>query len=325
VKRTFIQITFNNPGRVILHHGCGRGADEVAHRFARERGNWRIRGHPRKADHHQPHSQTILTRELDEIAGGKPGRERDADIVNASDIVVVVLPYTQPSVWELLQAATRTGREVIYIPSAEPQPSPETGKKTPEQLNFPANPATPAEKIQWADLQGKADRAKGATCPDYRVFCAKFGIPGSALAQQMWSAYTRPTPTRNQRTPGQLRPSERAAAPPQRPNAVGTATSHETTARPIKRPVAESTVKATSTDRHGIPAEWYEIAVRTLGATAEVSDDGGPAQFVLKGGGKVLAKYPVPRGTKAAASSATAFNREIAKRKMNPPLTEAWR
>ena len=150
VKRTFARIAFNNPGRVILHHGCGRGADEFAHRFARERGNWRIRGHPRKADHHQPHSPTILTRELDEIAGGKPRRERDADIVNASDIVVVVLPYTQPSVWTLLQAAARTGRTVICIPNGEPQPSPETGKQTLEQLNSSADPATPAEKIERA-------------------------------------------------------------------------------------------------------------------------------------------------------------------------------
>jgi hypothetical protein len=46
LSRTFTQIAFYNPGRLILHHGCGPGADEFAHRCVRGLGGWRIHGHP---------------------------------------------------------------------------------------------------------------------------------------------------------------------------------------------------------------------------------------------------------------------------------------
>ena len=46
LSRTLTQIALDNPGRLILHHGCGRGTDEFAHRFARRLSGWRIRGHP---------------------------------------------------------------------------------------------------------------------------------------------------------------------------------------------------------------------------------------------------------------------------------------
>jgi hypothetical protein len=137
LKRTFIQIAFNNPGRVILHHGCGRGADEFAHRFARERGNWRIRGHPRKADHHQSHSQTILTCELDEIAGGKPRRERDADIVDASDIVVVVLPYAQPSPGNCSRQQRVPGAKSSTCPTRNPSRARKPGRRPPNSSTPP--------------------------------------------------------------------------------------------------------------------------------------------------------------------------------------------
>jgi hypothetical protein len=267
-----------------------------------------------------------VLRELDEIASGKPRGERDTDIVNASDIMVVVLPYSQPSVWKLLREAALAGRKVIYI-RAEPQPNPVTEKRVPAQLSFPADPAPPAEKITWAERQGKADRAEGITCPDYRAFCAKFGIPGSALAQQMWSAYTRPMPRGKQQADNRPPSSVQQVIQPQRPGAAGSASSPGAPARPNKPSAAPSNVKPTRLDQHGIPVEWYEMAVRTLGASADVQDDGSSVRLVLKSGGKVIAEVPAPRGREAAASSATAFNRETAKRKLNPPeaLADAWR
>ena len=319
LNRALTRIAPNSRGPIILHHGCGHGTDEYAHRFARQRGNWRVHGHPlHKVSQHQSHQQTTVTRELDGIASGKPRRQRDADIVNASDIVVAVLTYAQPAVWKLLQAATLAGRKVIYIRVAQPLSNPETSKKIPVQRSSPAGLSTAAEKIAWARWQGTADRSQGRTCPDYRVFCAKFGIPGSALAQQMWSAYTRPIQKGNPR-------ADQAAVPRQRLAAAVSASSLQAPARPVKRSAAESTAKQTGLDRRGIPVDWYEIAVSNLGTHADVIDDGSAVRLVLKSGGKVLAEVPMPRGAGSAASFATAFNREVAKRKMNPPLTDAWR
>src|SRR5262245_21358738 len=93
LSRALALIRFNNPGPLILHHGCDQGADEIAHRFARKSSDWLIHGHPASRPTTDPrHPQTGMLRELNHQAVGKPRDQRDADIVNASYIVVVVLP-----------------------------------------------------------------------------------------------------------------------------------------------------------------------------------------------------------------------------------------
>ena len=77
----------------------------------------------------------------------------------------------------------------------------------------------------------------------------------------------------------------------------------------------------------GIPREWYEDAVKSLGAKAEIQEDGASVVVVLKVGGQVVGQYPEPRGRRAASRDVARFNKHVAERKVNPPdaLVDAWR
>lgn len=335
LSRTLTQIALYNPGLLLLHHGCGRGADEFAHSFARRLGGWRIHGHPvRDAPGSPPRHITQLTRELGYLAASKPRYERDADIVSASRIVVVVLPHPHREIWKLLHQAALAGRVVIYVDYSSLETKP-TGPKVaagphatltalPGSRAALAGLSTAADTIAWAKLQGKQDRRAGATCPDYRAFCARHGLPGSSLAQRMWSAYMRPLPGQQPRAQSHL--AVREPVPPRRiqgaalapPLAVGR---KETTRSAASR--LRSAVPAQS----GIPREWRDTALRTLGAMAEVHETGGTVLLTLSSGGKVLAKSLEPRGRKVAVPEAAAFNKEVARAKLNPPEAQVdnWR
>lgn len=111
LSRGLAQIRFSNPGRLTLHHGCGQGADETAHRFARKSSDWLIDGPPASRPAADPrHPQTGMLRELNHQAAGKPRGQRDVGIVSASHIVVMVLPYHQPGTWQKLAAKSSTSR-----------------------------------------------------------------------------------------------------------------------------------------------------------------------------------------------------------------------
>lgn len=143
LSRALALIRFNNPGRLTIHHGCGQGADEIAHRFARKSSDWLIYGHPASRPATDPgHLQTGMLRELNHQAAGKPRDQRDADIVNASHIVVVVLPYHQPGIREKLAAASAAGRKVVYVPRNQSQPNPLAGKTIPPQATAPVTRST---------------------------------------------------------------------------------------------------------------------------------------------------------------------------------------
>jgi hypothetical protein len=147
LSRALAQIRFNNPGRLILHHGCGHGADEIAHRFARKSTDWLIYGHPTSRPARDlKHPQAGMLRELNHQAAGKPRDQRDADIVDASHIVVVVLPYHQPGIWRKLEAASAVGRKVVYIPRNKSQPNPPAGKTIPSQATVPVTRSTAVAK-----------------------------------------------------------------------------------------------------------------------------------------------------------------------------------
>lgn len=66
--------------------------------------------------------------------------------------------------------------------------------------------------------------------------------------------------------------------------------------------------------------EWYEDAIRTLGARAEVQDDVSPVLVLFKIAGKVFGQFPEPRGREVALKYVNAFNKRVAAGRLNPPL-----
>lgn len=108
-------------GRPVLHHGCGPGADVVAHLFVRRRGGWLVHGHPA--------SDVIASHGIVDILDARNKSEgrgrRDASILAASSIILVVLPcprYSpvpgQPDLPTMIRAAESAGKRIIYIKEA---------------------------------------------------------------------------------------------------------------------------------------------------------------------------------------------------------------
>jgi hypothetical protein len=263
-------------------------------------------------------------RELTDLAASKPRYERDTDIVSASRIVVVVLPDTHREIWKMLHQLALADRVTIYVDYSNLETKPTGPKVTTGPHASPAGLSTAAETIAWARQQGKADRRAGATCPDYRAFCAKYGLPGSALAQQMWSAYMQPIPRRQ--PPTQAHHTIGESVPPQRIRGAAPVPPPAITRQKTTRS-AVCCSKPAVPAQPGIPREWRDIAVRTLGAKAEVQETDAVVLVILTSGGKVLAKYPEPRSRTVADSEAAAFNKEIATGKLNPPEVQVdnWR
>jgi hypothetical protein len=133
-------------------------------------------------------------------------------------------------------------------------------------------------------------------CRRYQDFLARYssyGLIRCERVEQLWRAYASAeaeTAAPAVPYPASLRPSERAVP------ALGR-----------------------------IPREWHEDAVKALGATAEVQDDGTSVVVVYKVGGQVVDQYHEPRGRKAAVRDVDRFNKAVAAGKMNPALGDICR
>ena len=93
--------------------------------------------------------------------------------------------------------------------------------------------------------------------------------------------------------------------------------------RPNQRAQGQASVQSPLVE--GIPREWYEDAVKALGATAEVQDEGTTVVVVYKVGGHVVDQYPESRGRKATVRDVDGFNKAVASGKMNPALGDICR
>jgi hypothetical protein len=248
-------------GRPVLHHGCGPGADVVAHRFVRRRGGWLVHGHP-ASDTLVSHA---ILNNLDDRKKSASRGNRDAGILAASRIILVVMPYPrygprsgQPDFPAMIRAAEAAGKTIVYVP-------------------------------ETADQQGPAER-------------------GTVLK-----------PVAGSGTPS---PAGKDAAGTSRQggNDARTAAGNHDPRQPAEP----------GRDRRAVPeilAEWHKIAVRTLGARAEVRDSAGPVVVVLIVGGKAVDQFPVPRGRDKALKYVREFDEKVKRHRVHAPelLTDEWR
>lgn len=94
--RVLANLALNRDGRLVLHHGCGAGADEIAHHIVRKLGGWRIHGHPgASAANGLSRSVWRTMGDLDVVHKRKSDPERDADIVSASQILIAIPAYPE--------------------------------------------------------------------------------------------------------------------------------------------------------------------------------------------------------------------------------------
>jgi hypothetical protein len=118
-KRILTNITRSNPPPFVLHHGYSQGSDEVVHEIVRALGGWQIHGHPGYDDHGPgPRSKG----DLDVIHDSKPLAERNAEIADASRILVVIPPdredgpeTDQPGFWTTIHKARDAGRTIFHL------------------------------------------------------------------------------------------------------------------------------------------------------------------------------------------------------------------
>jgi hypothetical protein len=192
--RTLALIGLNHHGPITLHHGCGPGADEVAHQFVRKLGGWRIHGHPASdtVGGSTGHAKGIM-RDLDVAHKSKPCTERNADIVNASRILVVIPPYpendkrsSRSATWTAIRMARAAHREIMYVPRPRSQQEPGTRRAAKKQG---AVAAAGEKDATWAARQGRTDRKAGTQRRKYKNFLSAYNLPESGLTLQMWAAY----------------------------------------------------------------------------------------------------------------------------------------
>lgn len=108
----------NPAGQVVLHHGCGTAADAIAHGLAFAAG-WRIEGHPAYTVHGiVPWQPATRKNQMEVLHPARLTKDRDEDLICASDIIVAVQPL-RGSTSTLLGVATDAGRQVIYIEEPE--------------------------------------------------------------------------------------------------------------------------------------------------------------------------------------------------------------
>jgi hypothetical protein len=118
--RTFISLLCDRVGPMVLHHGCCVGVDEQAHWFALEAGVGSI-GHP-------PINKSLMMRidglavQFDGFRPAKPYLDRNRDIVDESEVLIVV-PKEEPveglqatgGTWYTYRYARRFGRPTKII------------------------------------------------------------------------------------------------------------------------------------------------------------------------------------------------------------------
>ena len=251
-------IALGKSGRLVLHHGCGEGADEVAHQMVRLLGGWQIHGHPAQTDGgDSPHRRRTKSDmdDLDVRHQMKPPVERDADIVEASAILIIAGPYdgdpihaAKPGIGAANRAAGKAVREIFYLhpPAVQRKPSRQTdgakrataraaaaagvkdvssparqGREDRKAVTPTARAAATAsvKDVNWAARQGREDRKTGTRCGSCKAFRKRYNLWESEKTDEMWSRYFRssqPVPTNTQREG----PSPRKRTGPSRSSAL---------------------------------------------------------------------------------------------------------
>jgi hypothetical protein len=127
----------------------------------------------------------------------KPRAERNADIVNASRILVVIPPYpeadprsSQSEIWMAIRMARAVGREIMYVPRPRRRQEPGSRKATQKQGSVIAHGV---KDVTWAARQGRIDRKAGTDCRKYKRFIGTYNLSESGLTLQMWTAYKQAT------------------------------------------------------------------------------------------------------------------------------------
>lgn len=119
----------NNYG--IARHGMAEGAVDEFHVMARQQGYY-ITGHPGCDTNGEVASKTHLV--CDETQDPKPFRERNKDIIFASDSIIAV-PHTaieppRTATWAAVREALRQGKQMwVVLPSGNVQFHPGRGKE----------------------------------------------------------------------------------------------------------------------------------------------------------------------------------------------------
>jgi hypothetical protein len=209
-KRILTNITRSNPPPFVLHHGYSQGSDEVVHEIVRTLGGWQIHGHPGHDDRGPvPRSKG----DLDVIHDSKPRAERNAEIADASRILVVIPPdredgpeADQPGLWTTIHKARATGRTIFYLAQPGRRKKNRSRNETRTQEIGPADVG--GRDPTWAKRQGKADRQDGTACRKYYQFLKKYELPECEFTLTMWASYKPPKKPANSKAPRKR--SERA-------------------------------------------------------------------------------------------------------------------
>lgn len=253
-------IALGHSGQLVLHHGCGEGADEIAHPIVRILGGWQIHGHPAQADGDgSPHRRRTKSpmADVDVRHPIKLPAERDADIAKASTILIVAGPYHGDPVRPAKggsgaanRAAGTAVREIIYLQHVGVHRKPGSQAAGTKHATAPAaatagvkdvssairqgrengakrttaRAAATAEirDVSSAIRQGRADRRAGSQCENYKSFLKRYHVYRSEKAWEMWTAYYRSSRRRSTSTQRES-PSPRKPTRPSRSSALGEA------------------------------------------------------------------------------------------------------
>jgi hypothetical protein len=314
LERTLVLISRSSRGPLILHHGCGQGADTVTHQVVGKLGGWQIHGHPVSDAAGSSRNVRGIVNDLDAVHGSKPRAERDAEIVNACRILIAMPPYSGSDprssgtgAQMMVQMARAAGREIFYVPQPGPARIPRDRKAPPKRVTVTvatARKASPkkvtatsamvTKDVAWAERQGKKDRPTKKWCGKYTRFLSVYSLPESELTSQMWTAYTKArkrTPTKVQQ---KIPVKGKRLAPP------------------VSR----------------FPSERRLVELRNLGAVAEVQTVGRRSRVVtFRVSGRIAEQFVQPGGLRTAAAYVTEFNKSVHVRRVNPPeaIRDAWR
>jgi hypothetical protein len=197
LERILRDIRDRHPAPFVLHHGCAPGADVVAHNIVRKFGGWRIHGHPAlDGTGREVRLPQSVIPGLQVVHSGKPRKERDADIVNASQVLIDVSPRPQDDLRSSQsrshltnQAGRAAVRETFYLKQSSllPKPGdPKALKKQPATTTV-ATKKTTMKNVADAERQGGEDYKAGRQCRKYKDFLSKYGLFKSDDSLQMWA------------------------------------------------------------------------------------------------------------------------------------------
>jgi hypothetical protein len=190
LRRQLRIIGEEHPGYpLILHHGCGHDGDEMAHLAARALGDWRIHGHP--ASELSDGGVLLMAgvmRGLNRIYESKPPRQRNVDIVDACEILVIIRTSGQQSELEMvIKRAQAANRTIIDLTGDENVRESATRKA--ESVAKPCPVVATERTPEWAARQGREDAAAGKSCPRYETFRSTYELKKCDASLGMWHAY----------------------------------------------------------------------------------------------------------------------------------------